>query len=45
MDVKSAFLNGELEEDIFMEQPTGFSDGTERVCKLNRALYGLPQAP
>jgi len=45
MDVKSAFLNGELEEDIFMEQPTGFNDGTERVCKLNKALYGLPQAP
>jgi len=45
MDVKSPFLNGELEKDIFMKQPTGFNDGTERVCKLNRALYSLPQAP
>lgn len=45
MDVKSAFLNGNLEENILMEQPIGFEDNTGRVCKLNKALYGLPQAP
>lgn len=43
-DVKTAFLNGELRETIFMEQPSGFSDGTNRVCQLQRSLYGLKQA-
>ena len=47
MDVKTAFLNGDLEEEIYMEQPEGFSaPGQERkVCKLVRSLYGLKQAP
>lgn len=45
MDVKSVFLNGRLEELIYMEQPNGFVDSTNRVCKLNKALYGFPQAP
>lgn len=45
MDVKTAFLYGEVEEEIYMEQPIGFSDGTDRVCKLNKALYGLKQSP
>jgi Reverse transcriptase (RNA-dependent DNA polymerase) len=44
MDAVSAFLQGELTETIFMEQPEGFEDGTKRVCKLNRAIYGLKQA-
>ena len=44
-DVSTAFLYGELEEDIFMKQPDGFEDGTDRVCKLKRSLYGLKQAP
>ena len=46
MDVKSAFLNGELEEEIFMEQPKGFvvAGQEARVCCLKKAIYGLKQA-
>ncbi|KAK1615396.1 hypothetical protein QYE76_020913 [Lolium multiflorum] len=47
MDVKTAFLNEELDEEIYMEQPDGFVlEGQERkVCKLKKSLYGLKQAP
>ena len=47
MDVKTVFLNGELEEEIYMDQPNGFSvRGQERkVCRLVKSLYGLKQAP
>ncbi len=47
MDVKTAFLNGDLQEDVFMELPEGLKEvGTENlVCKLKRSLYGLKQAP
>ena len=47
MDVKTSFLHGDLEEEIYMEQPEGFKlDGKENfVCKLKKSLYGLNQAP
>lgn len=44
-DCKTAFLNGKLEETIFLVQPEGYDDGSGRICKLNRSLYGLKQAP
>ncbi|CAI7843825.1 unnamed protein product, partial [Closterium sp. NIES-54] len=45
MDVTTAFLNGVLEEEIFMAQTEGFDAGSGRVLKLKKALYGLKQAP
>eukprot|EP00253_Pinus_taeda_P035842 PITA_35842 len=47
MDVKSTFLNGDLEEEVCIEQPDGFILGKDPnlVCKLKKALYGLKQAP
>lgn len=46
IDVVSAYLNGDLEEEVFMRQPEGFVDEEfpQKVCKLNRSLYGLKQA-
>ncbi|PKI48111.1 hypothetical protein CRG98_031473, partial [Punica granatum] len=45
MDIKTAFLNGLIEEDIFMDQPRGFdSKDKSKVCKLKRSIYGLKQA-
>jgi hypothetical protein len=47
MDVKTTFLNGEVEQEVYIEQPEGFViHGKEsHVCKLKKALYGLKQAP
>jgi hypothetical protein len=46
LDVKTAFLNGELEEEIYMQQPQGYEQGGPNiVCRLLRTLYGLRQAP
>ena len=46
MDVKTAFLNGNIEEELYMVQPEGFVDPKDagKVCKLQRSIYGLKQA-
>lgn len=44
MDAITAFLQGDIEEELYMQQPIGFNDGTPNVCKLNKAIYGLRQA-
>ena len=46
MDVKISFLNGKLAEDVYMSQPEGFVDAKfpNRVCKLEKSIYGLKQA-
>jgi hypothetical protein len=47
MDVKTAFLNGEIEEEVYIEQPDGFMihEKDSHVCRLQKAMYGLKQAP
>jgi hypothetical protein len=47
MDVKSAFLNGSIKEEVYVEQPLGFEDSEypTHVYKTSKALYGLEQAP
>lgn len=43
MDVKTAFLNGDIDAEVYVRYPEGF--GETRICKLNKALYGLKQSP
>ena len=46
LDIKTAFLNGTIEEDIYLQQPPGYKEGPGNLaCHLHRALYGLRQAP
>ena len=47
LDVKNVFLNGDLEEEVFMSPPLGFEEsfGVGKVCKLKKSLYGLKQSP
>ena len=47
MDVKNTFLNGFIEEEVYIEQPEGFKifDSESHVCQFKRAMYGLKQAP
>jgi hypothetical protein len=47
MDVKSSFLNGFLEEEVYVDQPPGFDvqEQPAKVYQLKKALYGLNQAP
>ena len=46
MDVKTAFLNGDLKEEVYMMQPPGYENGNPRlVCRLSKAIYGLKQVP
>ena len=44
MDVKTAFLNGHIKEEIYMKQPQGFEKDPSKVCRLKRSLYGLKQS-
>ena len=48
LDIKTTFLHRDLEEDIYMSQPAGFSASGEKshlVCRLKKSIYGLKQAP
>ena len=47
MDMKTTFLNGVIEEEVYIEQPQGFEveDMRSHICRMKKALYGLKQAP
>ena len=44
MDIKGAYLNGNLQEYVYMRQPEGYNDGSNKVCLLIKTLYGLKQS-
>ena len=44
MDMKTAYYNAPIQEDIYVEQPEGYQKGKQMVCKLKRSLYGLKQS-
>jgi len=45
MNVEATFLNGKIKSEIYVPQLRGYEDGTDRVCKLDKALYGLRESP
>ena len=44
LDIKGAYLNGILKEKVYMQQPEGYEDDTDRICELLKTLYGLKQS-
>jgi hypothetical protein len=45
LDIEIAFLYAPIQEDVYIRQPLGFSDGTSEMCHLKRCLYGLQESP
>jgi hypothetical protein len=45
LDIKTAFLHGDVDSEVFMMQPVGFVDGVNNVVVMNKSIYGLKQAP
>ena len=45
MDAKSAFIHGDLKEEIYMDQPQGYIQNSSLIFRLKKSLYGLKQAP
>lgn len=45
MDVETAFLNGKVKSEVYVKQPQGFDNNSNKVCKLQKALYGLRESP
>jgi hypothetical protein len=45
MDVMIVFLYGDLDEEVYLEQPEGYNEDHSMVCRLRKSLYGLKQAP
>ena len=45
MDVETAFLNGRINSEVYVKQLIGYENGTDKVWKLNKSLYGLKESP
>ena len=45
MDVETAFLNGDVRTEVYINEPKGYETGDNKVCKLQKALYGLKESP